>query len=101
MNFNMSGFVKSRLAVVQITAAEVKMGPRAEAVGPGGLVFMDWQYFVGDANIWISNISPHFNDHFGGEAGGVEFVLNVDFPSPLSVAITITLEDDIPLEIQN
>jgi hypothetical protein len=56
---------------------------------------------LGDANVWVSNVSPHFNQHFSGEPGGVEFILNVDWPSPLDVGITITVEDQTPTEIQN
>ena len=101
MNFNWPGVIRSRLAVVNITAAEVIPGARSIAVGPNGAVSMDWIYHVGAANIWVSNVSPHFNDHFGGEPGGVEFILHVDFSSPLNVAITITVDDAIPIEVQN
>jgi len=58
-------------------------------------------YNLGDANVWVSNVSPHFNDHFNGEPGGVEFIVNVDFPSPIDVAVTITVEDQTPVEVQN
>ena len=32
--------------------------------------------------------------------GGVEFIVNVDWNSPLSIGITITVEDALPVEIQ-
>jgi hypothetical protein len=49
-------------------------------------------------HITAAEIKPQ--DHFDGEGGGVEFILNVDFPSPIDVAITITVEDNFPVEIQ-
>jgi hypothetical protein len=98
MNFNMPGIIKSGQAVVHITAGEIRPGPRIP--GAGGVV-QDFMYNLGAADVWVSNISPHFNQHFGGEVGGVEFVLHVDWDSPLDVAITITVEDQTPVEIQN
>jgi hypothetical protein len=100
-NFNLPGIIKSRQAVVHISAAEVQRAPDSEVVGPNGqVVKQNFTYHVGDANVWVSNISPHFNDHFPGEPGGVGFVLNVDFPQPIDVAITITVEPQTPFEIQ-
>ena len=32
--------------------------------------------------------------------GGVEFIVNVDWNSPLNIGITITVEDVLPVEIQ-
>lgn len=96
-NFNLPGIINSAQAVVHITAGEVTQGPRTLV----GAIAQDFIYKVGAANIWVSNISPHFNSHFGGEPGGVEFILNVDWDSPLDVGITITVEDQTPFEIQN
>jgi hypothetical protein len=47
---------------------------------------------LGAAPIWVSNIGAH-----GGavEAGGVEFLLNVEWPTPLNVMVTITVLDEI------
>jgi hypothetical protein len=97
-NFNWPEAITSRQAVVQITAGEAKQ-PANPSLGPGGV--QEWMYNLGDANIWVSNISPHFNDHFIGEPGGVEFIVNVDFPQPLDVGVTITVEDTTPVEIGN
>ncbi len=61
-------------------------------------------YWLGDADVWVSNVSPHFNDHFEGEPGGVEFILhvnNIDNGAPIDVAVTITVEDNLPLEIDS
>ena len=96
-NFNLPGVIKSAQAVVHITAGEIKSGPRTQ-VGP---IAQDFIYWVGDADISVSNISPHFNSTFGGEQGGVGFILHVDWPEPLDVAITITVEDHTPFQIQN
>jgi hypothetical protein len=96
-NFNLPGIIKSAQAVVHMTAGEITAGPRTQV----GNVAQDFIYHIGDANVWISNVSPHFNSHFGGEVGGVEYVLNVDFPNPIDVAITITVEENTPVEIQN
>ena len=96
-NFNMPGVIKSRQAVVHITASEVTAAPASVVAGGGTQNFM---YNVGAANVWVSNVSPHFNDHFQGEPGGVEYILNVDWQSPLNVAVTVTVEDDPPFSIQ-
>ena len=46
--------------------------------------------FTGDANIWVSNISPHGE---GTPNFGVEFAINVDFFNPLFVVVDITVID--------
>jgi hypothetical protein len=99
-NFNWP-VIKSRQAVVHITAGEVIPGAPNSVKGPGGLVEQDFIYNLGDADIWVSNISPHFGDHFSDEPGGVEFILHVDWNEPLDVGITVTVEDNTPLGIQN
>lgn len=96
-NFNMPGIIKSRLAVVHMSAGEVKPGPRQ---AEGGVV-QDWIYHLGDANIYVMNVCPHFNDHFGGEPGGVEYVLSVDWHEPLDVMVTLTVEDEVPFFVLN
>ncbi len=102
-NFNLPGLITSRQAVVHITAGEIQFGGNPSTViGPDGHeVIQSFIYHLGDANVWVSNVSPHFNDHFPGEPGGVEFVVNVDWGSPLDIGITITVEDQTPFEIQN
>jgi hypothetical protein len=48
---------------------------------------------LGDANVWVSNIGAHGIDQV--EAGGVEFLVHVDFGSPLDVVVTISVLDPI------
>jgi hypothetical protein len=48
---------------------------------------------LGAARVWVSNIGPHGGP--GGEAGGVEFLLHVDFDRPLDVVVTVTVMDNI------
>lgn len=81
MNFNWPPI--NALSVVNITAGEASAWQSAHLLG--GQLF---NYHLGDANIWVSNISPH--------QGGVEFILNVGWPTPLNIAVTITVEDAAP-----
>ena len=99
MNFNIPTVIKSNQAVVQITAGEIQDSSTSHPIG--GPADQKFKYHLGDANIWVSNISPHHNDNFNGEPGGVGFILHVDWPTPLNVGITITVEDKPPFEIQN
>lgn len=101
VNFNLPGVIKSRQAVVNITAGEIQFnGSTSAALGPNGkVVEQDFVYTVGDADVWVSNVSPHFNDHFEGEEGGVGYVLHVGWDSPLDAAVTITVEDSTPFGI--
>ena len=83
-------------SVVHISAAEVSPGTtQLRQVPPT----QDFHYHLGEANIWISNVSPHQNE-FSGQPGGVEFHVNVEWAAPIDVAITITVEDEPPEEIQ-
>ena len=83
-------------SVVHVTAAEVAFGTTSRpAVSPG----QDFFYKDGAANVWVSNISPHRNE-FINAPGSVFFYVHIDWDSPLDVAITITVEDNIPVEIQ-
>lgn len=102
-NFNLPDVIRSGQAVVNITAGEVVLGgSRSIVVGPNGTeVVQDFMYNLGAADVWVSNVCPHFNQHFDGEPGGVEFILHVDWNSPLDVAVTITVEDSTPFGINN
>ena len=82
-NFNW-GPINHKSAVI-ITAAEFHW--------PGGLGGLDGiRPFLGQANVWVTNVGVHGAE---GGAGGVEFHIHVDWPSPLNVMVTITVLDDI------
>jgi hypothetical protein len=94
-NFNWPGVITAR-SVVNITAGEVGFGS-SEIVRSGPP--QNFFYHLGDADIWVSNICPHHNS-FNGDPGGVSFILHVGWDSPLDVAVTITVDDALPVEIQ-
>jgi hypothetical protein len=48
----------------------------------------------GDAVITVSNVRPYVREP--GGVGGVEFVVTVDHPSPLLIATTVTVFDELP-----
>ena len=78
---------------VIITAAELQ--PQFGGLGGGPKTV--GRPHLGDADVYVTNVGPHGS---GGEAGGVEFHLHVDFPSPLDVVVTITVLDDIEQFVQ-
>ena len=80
LNFDWSPI--SRLSAVLVTAAEWHPGTDPEEPEPG-------RPLLGDANVYVTNIGPHGDP--GGEAGGVEFYLHVDWDSPLNVVVTFTV----------
>ena len=73
-------------SAVLITAAEWQSGP----LGPS----LDGSHrpFLGAAPIWVTNVGAHES---ATEAGGVEFLLHVQWDTPLNVMVTITVPDDI------
>ncbi len=85
-NFNWTP-IKLDSAVI-ITAAEFT--PHFGGLGGGPKTL--GRPNLGDANVYVTNIGPHGS---GGEAGGVEFHLHVDFSRPLDVIVTITVLEDI------
>lgn len=99
-NFNCPE-IMSRQAVVHITASEVIFGGgTSEVIGPrGGVVSQEYHYQLGEAEIWVTNVSPHYNDHFEGEPGGVEYYLHINWKTPLDVAVTITVDEATPVGI--
>jgi len=80
-------------SAVIITAAE--FAPHFGGLGGGPKTL--GRPNLGLAPVYVTNIGPH---GAGGEAGGVEFFLNVDFGSPLDVIVTITVLDNIVEFIQ-
>ncbi|MEO9188756.1 MAG: hypothetical protein ABI224_01965 [Acetobacteraceae bacterium] len=85
-------------SVVIITAGEVNFGTTQARPHPGP--GQDFFYVAGDADIWVSNICPRFNEFRAGDTGHVDFILHVGWDSPLDVAVTITVDDALPIEIQ-
>ncbi len=82
-NWMMPGHINSG-SVAVITASEYQ----PEVVPPNHP--NERLRFAGDANIWVSNISPHGD---GSPNFGVEFAVNVDFFNPLFVVVDITVLD--------
>jgi hypothetical protein len=74
----------NRNSAVVITAAEYAL--------EGGIFGTAGRPFLGEANVYITNIGPH--DPEGGD-GGVEFYLHVDGPSPVDVIVTISVLEDV------
>src|SRR5689334_9967336 len=47
---------------------------------------------LGEASVYVTNIGPHNPE---GGSGGVEFHLHVDWPTPLTVMVTISVLEDV------
>jgi hypothetical protein len=75
-------------SAVIITAAEFTPSFGGPFGGPKTL----GRPHLGAANVYVTNVGPHGD---AGEAGGVEFLLHVDWDSPLDVIVTITVLDNI------
>ena len=90
-NFNW-GPIKLDSAVI-ITAAQFNPVFGGPMGGPKTL----GRPLLGAANVYVTNIGPH-----GPEpgTGGVEFLLHVDWDSPLDVIVTITVLEDIAEFVQ-
>jgi hypothetical protein len=84
-NFNWSPI--NATSIVHISAGEATNFGDHQLLADGNQV-QSFAYNLGDADIWVSNISPH--------QGGVEFILHVGWHEPLNVAVTITVEDRGP-----
>jgi hypothetical protein len=95
-NFNWARITKN--SAVLVTAAECSFNPGNHVQGgipvPGQpLPFNEVEGWkkerpnLGDADVYVTNIGAHGD---GGEAGGVEFILHVNWDSPLPVVVTIT-----------
>ena len=85
-NFNFSPINVD--SAVTITAAQFSFVAGGLGGGPKTL----GRPHLGVANVFVTNVGPH--GVAGAEAGGVEFLLHVDFDQPLDVILTITVEDN-------
>jgi hypothetical protein len=95
VNFNLPGIINYR-SVVVVTAAEYNpLVVDLRIPVPGQTLPVaeldDRHRFIGAADIWVSNISPHGPN--GPDPGGVSFVVHVNHPSPLPVVTDIILFD--------
>jgi hypothetical protein len=79
-NINLDGFNITRRSVILVTAAPCSLG--------AGIFDPDIRLNVHGPDVRVTNIVPHGPE---GGPGGVEFVLNVDSPTPVDVAVTITV----------
>ncbi len=70
----------SKQSVVVMSAAEAK-------IDPGSIFGIEnaTDFHLGDADVYVTNVSPH--------AGGVEFILHVDWHAPLDVLVNLTVLD--------
>jgi hypothetical protein len=48
--------------------------------------------YLGDANVYVTNVGPHDPE---GNTGGVEFYLHVDSQTTLDVIVTIFVFEDV------
>lgn len=83
LNFNWD--VINNDSVVLISVSEYSI----DVANPG-----ESPRFVGDANVTVSNISPHGPPYDGNR--GVTFVVTVDWPQPLNIVTDITVLDAAP-----
>jgi hypothetical protein len=83
---NISDISITMKSAVVITAAEWRVD--GGIFGP-----TSGRPLLGAANVYVTNIGPH-NDE-GGGMGGVEFLLHVDWDSPLDVIVTVSVLEDI------
>jgi hypothetical protein len=87
-NFNLSNI--SLDSAVIVTAAQFV--PDQDHI-PNSPIKTAGRPLLGLANVYVTNVGPHGVD--GVEAGGVEFLLHVDWGDPLDVVVTITVLDPI------
>jgi hypothetical protein len=83
-NFNWNGVITDK-SVVHISACECQFNPQT-LFGVEG-VFRH----RGLAPIWVKNVRPHGPNPGDTITGGVEFFLQIDWDSPLSIATDITV----------
>lgn len=80
------------LSIVHVSAAEATEYGTAYVIGPNGNPQQEFIFSLGDADVWVSNVSPH--------TGGVAFILHVNAPGPVAVVVTITVEEGAPAQFR-
>jgi hypothetical protein len=83
-NFNWNNVITPK-SVVHITACECKF-PEQGLFGAESVVL-----HRGLAPIWVKNVRPHGPNPGDTITGGVEFFLQIDWDTPLSIATDITV----------
>ena len=78
-------------SVVHVSASEATPWGSADYF-PGHWNSQRFDLFVGAAPIWVTNVAPYH--------GGVRFMLHVDWRNILNVAVTVTLDDSIPIPVR-
>jgi hypothetical protein len=71
-------------SAVIITAAEYRFA--------GGIFGAAGRPFLGEANVYVTNVGPHNPE--GGQ-GGVGFHVDAESPGPVDVMVTITVLEDV------
>ena len=77
---------------LHVSAAEATEYGTAYVIGPNGNPQQEFIFSLGDADVWVSNVSPH--------TGGVAFILHVNAPAPVAVVVTITVEEGAPAQFR-
>ncbi|HTF95088.1 MAG TPA: hypothetical protein VL995_03065 [Cellvibrio sp.] len=86
-NFNWDGVITPN-SVVHISASESTF-PERNLFGAEGI-----SRHRGAAPIWVKNVRPHGPNPGDIITGGVEFYLQIDWNSPLNIAVDITVLGD-------
>jgi hypothetical protein len=83
MNSQISGVNTTSVAIITATEYSPELVPQNH--------LNERRRNLGDANIWVSNVSVHGDD--GTPNDGVEYIVNVDSPHPLFIVVDITILD--------
>lgn len=84
LNYNWDGVITPQ-SVVHVSACECFF-PEGSIFGVDGVT-----RFRGAAPIWVKNVRPHGPNPGDTITGGVEFYLQIDWNTPLSIATDITV----------
>lgn len=83
-NFNWNGVITPN-SVVHVSACEC-IFPEGNIFGSEGII-----RHRGAAPVWVKNIRPHGPNPGDLITGGVEFYLQIDWNTPLNIAVDITV----------
>ncbi len=83
VNVNLPDMNITRKSAITVTGGLVNLG--------NGFFDPNVRLLVHGPDVHITNVAPH--DDEGGGAG-IEFVVNVDSPTPVDVAVTLTVLED-------